>query len=300
LKVLGPDYAMKAPPDLLMAKRGESHPTERADLFGKRFVACIETGEGRRLAESLVKEITGGDRIRARRMREDFWEFAPTHHVWLVSNHKPTIAGTDHGIWRRIKLIPFDVVIPEEEQDKKLPAKLGAELPGILNWAIAGCLEWQRNGMQEPSIVKAATQQYSAEMDEIGQFIEERCELGPQFMAPATELYQAFKDASGSQMSQKAFGLALGRRGFAKDRITSGMHKAKHGWKGLRLGRMNHYFFIPNQEEHTMPAQAMKGSVLAKLGARLDQAVKAHAADDIQTFGQGLPPGIRRRSFLRR
>jgi putative DNA primase/helicase len=91
LKMMGLDYAMKAPPDLLMAKRGESHPTERADLFGKRFVACVETEEGRRLAEALVKELTGGDRVRARRMREDFWEFAPTHHVWLVGNHKPQV-----------------------------------------------------------------------------------------------------------------------------------------------------------------------------------------------------------------
>jgi len=163
LKQMGPDYSMKAPPDLLMAKRGESHPTERADLFGKRFVGCIETAAGRKMAEALVKELTGGDRVRARRMREDFWEFAPTHHVWLVSNYKPTVVGTDHGIWRRIKLIPFEVVIPDDEQDKKLSSKLEAELSGILNWAIEGCLEWQRDGMQEPEIVSEATKEYRTE-----------------------------------------------------------------------------------------------------------------------------------------
>ena len=230
LKMLGSDYAMKAAPDLLMANRGESHPTDRADLFGKRFVACVETEEGRRLAEALVKELTGGDRVRARRMREDFWEFTPTHHVWLAGNHKPAISGTDHGIWRRIKLIPFDVVIPEAEQDKNSAHKLAAELPGILNWTIAGCLDWQKNGMQEPAIVRAATQEYSAEEDVVGEFITDYCELG-NFMAPATELYKAFVAATDSKMTQHAFGSRLRQRGHEKGRTKKG----KHGWKGLRL-----------------------------------------------------------------
>lgn len=234
LTLMGSDYAMKAPPDLLMAKRGESHPTERADLFGKRLAACVETEDGRRIAESLVKELTGGDRVRARRMREDFWEFAPTHHVWLAGNHKPTIAGTDHGIWRRIKLIPFNVVIPEAEQDKTLPEKLKRESAGILNWAIAGCLEWQQNGLQEPENVQAATKGYSNEMDVIGEFIGDHCELGD-FTAPATELYKAFQVATGSGMTQQSFGADLRRREFVSSRMTCGPHKAKHCWKGLRL-----------------------------------------------------------------
>ncbi|MEO8495520.1 MAG: phage/plasmid primase, P4 family [Planctomycetota bacterium] len=133
----GRDYAIKAAPDLLLAKKG-AHPTELADLHGKRFVACIESDDGRRLAESLVKELTGGDSIRARRMREDFWEFAPTHKIWLATNHKSTVRGTDHGIWHRVKLIPFTVTIPDDEQDKELPNKLLAELPGILTWALLG------------------------------------------------------------------------------------------------------------------------------------------------------------------
>jgi P4 family phage/plasmid primase-like protien len=109
--LLGITYAIKAPADLLLAMRNESHPTELADLFGKRLVCCNEAEDGRRLAESLVKELTGGDKIRARRMREDFWEFSPTHKIWLAANHKPSVRGTDHGIWRRIKLIPFTVTI---------------------------------------------------------------------------------------------------------------------------------------------------------------------------------------------
>jgi putative DNA primase/helicase len=240
LKLMGPDYGMKAAPDLLLAKRGETHPTERADLFGKRFVTCIETEEGRRMAEALVKELTGGDRVRARRMREDFWEFAPTHHVWLASNHKPAISGTDHGIWRRIKLIPFDVVIPDAQQDKKLPAKLAEELPGILNWAIAGCLDWQKGGMREPAIVQVKTSEYSAEMDEVGQFIEEYCELGDEFRAPAGELYKAFQEAMpDSRINQHAFGARLRQKGFLNHDPETGKEyrtkDGKRGWKGLRL-----------------------------------------------------------------
>jgi putative DNA primase/helicase len=239
LKLMGPDYAMKAAPDLLMAKRLETHPTERADLFGKRFVACIETEEGRRMAEALVKELTGGDRVRARRMREDFWEFTPTHHVWLVGNHKPTVIGTDHGIWRRIKLIPFDVVIPEADQDKKLPAKLVGELPGILNWAIAGCLDWQQGGMREPDIVRAATTQYSAEMDEVGQFIDEYCEVGD-FLASAGDLFKDFQEAMpNSRLSPHAFAARLHQKGFLNHDPATGKEyrttKGRRAWKGLQL-----------------------------------------------------------------
>jgi putative DNA primase/helicase len=198
-------------------------------------VACVETEEGRRMAEALVKEMTGGDRMRARRMREDFWEFAPTHHVWLAGNHKPIITGTDHGIWRRIKLIPFEVVIPEDEQDKQLKDKLAEELPGILNWAVAGCLDWQCNGMREPAIVQTATSGYSTEMDDVGEFIAQHCEEGPNLMAPATELYQGFVEATGSRLSQRLFGSRLRERGYDSGRITAGVNKSKHGWKGLRL-----------------------------------------------------------------
>jgi putative DNA primase/helicase len=231
LKLLGLDYGMKAAPDLLMAKRGESHPTDRADLFGKRLVACIETEEGRRLNESLAKELTGGDRIRARRMREDFWEFTPTHHVWMAGNHKPAITGTDHGIWRRVKLIPFDVVIHESEQDKELPAKLASEVPGILNWAIAGCLDWQRDGMQEPDIVQVRTTAYASEMDEVEQFLTEHCQIGAEYLAPATELFQMFQQVTGNKMSQTAFGRRLRAKEFESKRTP----QAVMGWKGLRL-----------------------------------------------------------------
>lgn len=239
MKLLGAHYAMKAAPDLLMAKRGESHPTDRADLFGKRFVACVETEEGKRLAESLTKELTGGDRVRARRMREDFWEFTPTHHVWLVGNHRPTIVGTDNGIWRRVKLIPFNVVIPDEKQDKRLPAKLAAELSGILNWALAGCLDWQRGGMREPDLVRAATHEYAAEQDEIGRFLSERCEMCEQFVTAGGDLFAAFQQAvPNSGISNHAFGARLRQKGLMNHDSTGKQYRDRQGryaWKGLRL-----------------------------------------------------------------
>lgn len=242
LKLLGSDYSMKAPPDLLMAKRGESHPTDRADLFGKRFVACVETEEGRKLAEALTKELTGGDRVRARRMREDFWEFAPTHKVWLAGNHKPQIVGTDHGIWRRIKLIPFEVVISDKQQDKQLGKKLAAELPGVLNWALAGCLDWQRHGLQEPAIVQTATNDYAGEEDEVGQFLDECCARGTHFVAAGGELFAAFQRfVPNTGLTPHAFGARLRQHGFKNRHPRTGKevrtNKGKKGWLGLRLIR---------------------------------------------------------------
>lgn len=235
LFLLGSDYAMKAGQELLLTSRGNTHPTELADLFRKRLVACIETKDGRRLNESLVKELTGGDRIRARRMREDFWEFRATHKIWIAGNYKPEIRGTDEGIWARVKLLPFDVIIPESERDTELKEKLETETSGILNWAIEGCLDWQSKGMQEPEIVRMATKNYSVEMDVVGEFIGDYCELG-EFMAPASELFKSFQsEMPSSDMTQRSFGTSLRRRGFEKCRITKGVNKAKHGWKGLRL-----------------------------------------------------------------
>ncbi len=246
LALLGTDYAIKAPTDLLLAKKNEAHPTELADLFGKRFVACIEAEDGRRLAESLVKELTGGDRIRARRMREDFWEFSATHKIWLGANHKPQVRGTDHGIWRRIKLIPFTVTIPDDKQDKELPVKLLGELPGILNWALQGCQEWQRFGLGEPSAVKEATNEYRTEMDVLGDFIAERCIEQDGLIEFASELYHAYAawitERGERPVSQTRFGTQLETRGFSKDRDTS---SGKITRLGIRLRKTTTVMDMP-------------------------------------------------------
>jgi len=221
LAVLGRDYGCKAAPDLLLAKKGQ-HPTELTDLFGRRLVACIETGEGRRLAETLAKELSGGDRIRARRMREDFWEFAPTHKIAVATNHKPVIEGTDHAIWRRLLLLPFTVTIPPEQQDHTLPEKLADEAAGILRWCVEGCLAWQRRGLDPPDLVQTATREYRQDEDLLGSYIEEYCTTGPLLKVRASIIYSNYCDwarASGEgPISQKRFGTAMTERGFERTR----------------------------------------------------------------------------------
>ena len=175
LEILG-SYGIQAAPDLLMLARngGEKHPTEQADLMGRRLAVAQETESGRQLAEVAVKQMTGGDKIKARFMRGDFFQFNPTHKLWLATNHKPVIKDTTESTWRRIILIPFEVVIPAEERDKDLPEKLFNEFPGILAWAVAGCLEWQRSGLQIPAKVRAAVEEYREESDVIGRFLKDR------------------------------------------------------------------------------------------------------------------------------
>ncbi len=217
--VLGPDYSMKAPSGLLMAKQNE-HPTALADLQGKRFVSCIETDDGQRLAESLVKELTGGDNIRARRMRENFWQFKPQHKIWLATNHKPRVRGTDAGIWRRIKLIPFKVSIPAEDQDKTLPEKLRAELPGILAWMVQGFAQWQRHGLAEPTEVLQATAAYRNEEDVIGAFLAVCCIASAAHKVRSSSIYRAYAkwaEENGERVaSQRRFGSELTERGFER------------------------------------------------------------------------------------
>ncbi len=218
---LSGDYGMQAAPDLLVAK-GTTHPTELADLFGARFVASTEVEDRRRLAENLVKQLTGGDRIKARYMRQDFWEFDPTHKIWLSANHKPEVRGTDHAIWRRIKLIPFGVTIQKRDQDPRLPGKLKEELPGILAWAVRGCLEWQAEGLGEPKEVTQATEGYRAEQDVLAAFIEECCWVDRNAQVKFKALWSAYQDwcqeageHSGSRMK---FGKRLDERGFENRR----------------------------------------------------------------------------------
>ena len=218
MDTLGGDYAMKAPSGLLMYKRNESHPTEVASLFGKRLAVCVETEEGQRIAESRVKDLTGGDIISARRMREDFWDFSPTHKIVLCTNHKPRVNATDLGFWRRVWVVPFSVTIEEVRQDKHLGEKLKAEAPGILTWCVQGCLAWQREGMKPPSTVTQATASYRSEEDRVEAFFAEQCQM--QGTENASALYRAYCDWTTRRgerpMNQTRFGQALNRAGYEK------------------------------------------------------------------------------------
>jgi putative DNA primase/helicase len=189
LAMLGTDYAIPGSRDLLMAHKYDKHPTVVAHLFRKRLVVCSETGESRRRDESLVKQLTGADPITARRMREDFWTFLPTHKIILQTSHKPEVRGQDEGIWRRLRLVPFLIRVADAEQDKNLGSKLLAEREGILNWLRAGCLRWQKHGLSLPAAVKSATQEYKTQQEVLAEFLEECCQQGPDYRCKASAFY---------------------------------------------------------------------------------------------------------------
>lgn len=236
-RMLG-NYAVKATQSLLMTSKHEKHPTELTDLYRARYVLCVETEQGGHLAEAAVKELTGGDTIKARRMRENFWSFEPTHKLILATNHRPEIKGTEHAIWRRPKLIPFREVIPKEEWIVDLLDQLKAEWPGILNWALEGCLEWQRDkDLGIPPDVEDATKEWRADMDQFQDFLDERCTLGPNLSVQVDPLYTDYREWSVQQGIQvpwdkSVLGLELARRGFTGKRKGKGR---KTTWFGLEL-----------------------------------------------------------------
>jgi putative DNA primase/helicase len=232
------DYATQTTSETFLLKRHSSPiSNDVADLRGARFVAAVEIESGRRMAEVLIKQMTGGDKLKARFLYSEHFEFKPEFKIFLAANHKPVIRGTDHAIWRRIRLIPFTVQIPEKEQDKELPGKLKAELPGILNWAIEGCLSWQFEGLTPPQAVQDATQNYRQEMDILAEFLSERCIIAPGASVPAADLYKAYtawaeENGEKKPLSQRDFGLNLTERGFEGKRGTGG-RTVRHGI-GLR------------------------------------------------------------------
>lgn len=171
-------YASNVQPDTLMIQSklgsaGGGANSDIARLKSVRFVTCEEPTEGVRLNEGLLKQLTGGSKVTCRFLYGDEFEYTPEFKIWIATNHKPTIRGTDFGIWRRIKLIPFEVNIPKEKVDKHLKYKLRSEFPQILAWAVEGCMKWQREGLGEPTRVLNATKEYKQEMDLIASFVEQ-------------------------------------------------------------------------------------------------------------------------------
>jgi putative DNA primase/helicase len=249
--MLGRDYAQQMPPHTLLAKRsiGGASP-ELADLKGVRFAATSETGEGAKLDEVAVKMMTGGDLIRGRQLFGPYIEFAPTHKVWMATNHKPQVRGTDEGIWSRIKLIPFEQFIPEKERDQHLAEKLAKEAEGILAWAVQGCALWQKEGLGIPAAVKQATDEYRRSMDWLGQFLDDRCELGEALEENASILYNTYVEwarENGEYVhSQRKFGSALTEHGYGSRRATEGVDKGRTVRLGLQL--TNGYGRIPGWE----------------------------------------------------
>lgn len=214
----------KARAQVLMQAERDRIPNEVAALDGKRFVVSSELSDGNRLNEGLVKDLTGGDTMSARFLYGEVFHFKPTFKLWLYGNHKPTISGTDDGIWRRVRLIPFDVQIPPNERDPQLGRKLIAELPGILAWAVRGWQDYRKNGLQTPDKVQRATSDYRAESDILGQFIADRCILQGGATAEAGKLYTAYKewaDENGLRANSNVrLAKLLMERGFKREKNT--------------------------------------------------------------------------------
>ena len=231
LPALG-DYADAADADLLTARSFDAHPTGVADLCGLRLAVLHETDAGRRLAEGTVKRLTGGDRLKARRMREDFWSFDPSHTFVMLTNHKPIVTGTDEGIWRRLRLVPWDEVIPEAERDEELPDKLALEREAVLAWLVAGYLDWRANGLADPEAVEKATRKFRDESDVLGRFLRECCLLGPAFHVGSSELFSAWSkwcaDQGEDAGTQTSFASELQAKGL--DNYTS---KGRRRWRGI-------------------------------------------------------------------
>ncbi len=232
--ILG-DYAAVASIDTFTASQNDRHPTDLAMLRGARLVTAQETEEGRRWAEARIKAMTGGDPITARFMRQDFFTFEPKFKLLIAGNHRPGLRNVDEAIRRRFNLVPFAVKIPADKRDKDLPEKLKEEWPGILAWAIEGCLAWQRDGLTPPAAVVAATEEYLGAEDGAGNWLEDCCIEHGGLHTGAGALYGSWKawaEQTGEHAgSQKSFSQRLIGKGFEARRLPDG----KAGFVGIGL-----------------------------------------------------------------
>jgi len=235
-RVLGEDYALEAPVSTFMAKR-EGIPNDVARLAGARLVVASESDHGRRLNEALVKQLTGGDKITARFLHQEYFSFAPTFTMILTTNHKPEIRGTDLAIWRRVRLVPFTHTIAEADQDEHfLDGTLLPEAQGILAWLVAGCRAWQQHGLKAvPPAVKEATEVYRVESDLLADFLEERTTAGKDLFSPAAAVHTAYVDfcektKDRHPLSKVELGRRLSEKGFTGEKVNG-----IRGWWGFAL-----------------------------------------------------------------
>lgn len=233
------DYHATASMDLLVASKFEKHETGLAHLRGARLATATETDQHHFWAEAKVKRLTGGDTVSARFMRGDFFEFKPTFKLLIAGNHRPRLRNVDEAMRRRIHMVPFTVNIPKDEQDQRLSEKLETEWPGILQWAIDGCMAWRERGLSPPQSVLAATEDYLQSEDTMAQWIEESLTDSEHAFELSSDLYDHFKKwcvAAGEndEMTQRAFSIELGKRGPTSHREAG---TGKRGFKGMRLTR---------------------------------------------------------------
>lgn len=287
LLILMGSYAGQAPPDLLLqSKSGNNrHPAELADLLGKRYILAQESAEGALLDEAKIKQISGQDRLSARKMHQDFFEFTPICKVWLSTNHRPVIRDTTHSTWRRIRLIPFNTVIPEHERDSRLSEKLQAELPGILRWAVDGCLEWQRIGLNAPVEVTSATNQYRFDSDVIGQFVDDICSLNPLSKIKLSALYAKYADwarESGRMpVSDRRLSESLQEKGLLKKRFSDGFYIL-----GLQMKTFQPFSNVESEQAEAIPDNSSKNlsSYGDFMGKGSETTLPTFAGDDCEEF----------------
>lgn len=230
-EVLGLDYAQQINSEELMAQRFSRHTTELAQLHGARIVVATETPEGRRLNEPLIKGLTGGDRIRARFMRKDSFEFVPVLKLFIGTNYKPSIRDDSTGMWRRVRLIPFEASFTGNQCDAQLQSKLSDEREGILAWVVHGAMSVAKGEPQIPDCVKAAIDTYRGEQDVISEFIESECLVGEGLTIEKAALFRAWQAWMGGRGgTQRSFNPRIKAKGFAEPRSNS----AKK-WEGITL-----------------------------------------------------------------
>lgn len=258
-EVLAP-FSMQADPEMFMTAfraTKSGHSEDVANLAGKRYVLASEIEEGRRLAVNKLKQMTGGERVRASHKHEKEFEFDVTYKIWLNGNHKPEISDSTYSIWRRVKLIPFQLKIPEEEQDKQLIDKLRSEHPAILAWAVQGCLDWQRSGLREPDAVSTATAHYRHEQDILADFIEDCCIIDPLALVPKSifkEKYQRWcQDNSTEPVTQRTFRARLIEKGITEPRIGK-----TRFWRGIRIRTDDDVDIADDKSDETSPHSALK------------------------------------------
>jgi putative DNA primase/helicase len=227
-------YHRTAAMQTFIVSTNDQHPTDLAGLVGSRAVTASETERGRTWDENKIKTITGGDEVSARFMRGDFFSYVPQFKIIIAGNNKPKLKSTDEAIRRRFNLIPFLATIPPEERDLDLGEKLRAEYPGILKWAIEGCLEWQRIGLAPPAIVRDATDEYIKSQNVMSNWIEERCDIGYGLRALSNDLYANFKawahNSGEESLKQGDFNKALEDMKYSSKKTNVG-----RAWEGLKL-----------------------------------------------------------------